>query len=153
MYVIRVIRMGNSATLARFRRPGIQTDFLVMAAAFALLTAVTWRKWPDPVIDFGRELYIPWQLTTGKVLYRDIAALFGPFSQYVNAFWFVLFGISLRTLVLCNLAIFAALAFGIWRLLLACCDRFTATASTLVTLCVFGFSQYEIVGNYNFVCP
>ena len=40
---------------------------------------------------FGRELYVPWQLTQGKVLYRDIESIFGPLSPYLNALWMRLF--------------------------------------------------------------
>ena len=36
------------------------------------------------MIDFGRELYVPWQLNEGKALYRDIAYFHGPFSPYLN---------------------------------------------------------------------
>ena len=55
---------------------------LLHAALFAGLAAWSWRKWPDPVVDFGRELYVPWQLTQGKVLYRDIESVFGALTVY-----------------------------------------------------------------------
>lgn len=127
--------------------------FLVHAVVFVALAAWSWRKWPDPLIDFGRELYLPWQITRGGVLYRDLASLFGPLSPYVNAFWFVLFGPSLTTLVICNLAIFALCVAGLYRLISSATDRVTAAVATLSTLLLFGFSQYAGVGNYNFVTP
>jgi len=127
--------------------------FWLHVLVFLALTAWSWRQWPDPLIDFGRELYVPWQLTTGKVLYRDIASLFGPVSPYINALWFTLFGTSLTTLIVCNLAILAATIAGLHYLVASACDRFTATAATMVTLMVFGFSQYVEVGNYNFIAP
>ena len=46
---------------------------------------MSWRKWPDPLIDFGRELYLPWRLANGAVLYRDVDDFYGPLSQYLNA--------------------------------------------------------------------
>ena len=64
------------------------------AATFAGLLAWSWRKWPDPLVDFGRELYVPWQITEGQVLFRDVASLFGPLSPYLNALWFRLFGMT-----------------------------------------------------------
>jgi hypothetical protein len=127
--------------------------FALHAAVFVALAAWSWRKWLDPVIDAGRELYIPWALTRGHVLYRDIASLFGPLSPYVNTLWFRLFGDSLLTLVFCNLAIFAALVAGIYHIVRTATDRLTATAAGLTTLFLFGFSQYVGVGNYNFVTP
>ncbi len=120
---------------------------------FAALLWWSWRKWPDPLIDFGRELYVPWQITRGRVLYRDLASLFGPLSPYLNALWFRLFGASILTLALCNLAILAAMLFGIYRLVRLSTDRATATAASLLTLLLFAFPQYLEVGNYNFVTP
>ena len=127
--------------------------FAIHAAVFAGLLVWSWRKWPDPIIDFGRELYVAWQITEGRVLYRDLATLFGPLSPYVNAFWFRMFGVSLTTLVACNLAIFALLLAGIYRFVGRCADRVTAAAATLSVLFLCGFSQYVEIGNYNFVTP
>jgi hypothetical protein len=45
----------------------------------------TWRKWPDVLPDFGRELYAAWQLSAGKTLYTDVAYFKGPLSPYLNA--------------------------------------------------------------------
>ena len=33
-----------------------------------IMLAISWRKWCEPIIDFGRELYVPWQLSLGKSL-------------------------------------------------------------------------------------
>jgi hypothetical protein len=120
---------------------------------FVAAAAWSWRKWPELLIDFGRELYTPWQLADGKILYRDIAPLFGPFSQYFNALWFRIFGTSFTTLIFCNLAILAGVAYLTYRLFAAACDRLTATVACVVLLPVFGFSHYGMVGNYNFVSP
>jgi hypothetical protein len=87
------------------------------------------------------------------VLSRDIASLFGPLSPYLNAFWFRLFGVSLLTLALANLAVLCLTVAGIYHLLRVSTDRVTATAAGLTTLLLFGFSQYTDVGNYNFISP
>ena len=127
--------------------------FALHLMVFVVLLLWSWRKWPDPLIDFGRELYLPWQINEGRVLYRDLASLFGPLSPYVNALWFRLFGTSLLTLALCNTAIFAATVAGIHHLVRIATDRVTAIAASLSTMVLFGFSQYGPVGNYNFVTP
>jgi hypothetical protein len=123
------------------------------AALFAGLAAWSWLKWPDAFIDFGRELYVPWQIVEGKVLYRDVESLFGPFSPYLNALWFRLFGVSLRALVFANLAIFAAILAGIYMLVRQYSDVVTAASASLTTLAFFGFLQLVGVGNYNFATP
>src|SRR5262249_54258830 len=125
----------------------------VIAATYLAMAVWTWRKWPDLLVDFGRELYVPWQLVTGKVLYTDIAYFNGPFSPYLNALWFRLFGVSLTTLIFANLAILASVTCLIYITFKAACDRLTATMSSLALLTVFAFAQYVFIGNYNFVCP
>ena len=125
----------------------------LLGLLFMSLAVWSWRKWPDPLVDFGRELYVPWQLTRGKMLYRDVASIFGPLSPYLNAFWFRLFGVSISTLFFANLTILALTAAGIHLFVRRCADRLAAHLSTAAFLALCGFSQYLAVGNYNFVAP
>jgi hypothetical protein len=113
----------------------------------------SWGTWPDVQVDFGRELYAPWRLAEGDVLYRDVAWFNGPLSVYCNAFLFRLFGAGLDTLVFANLAL---LALGVWllhRLVARIADSTTATLCCLVALLVFAFNQLSGISNYNFVTP
>ena len=82
---------------------------ITLTCVFVALTAWSWRMWPDVLIDFGHELYVPWAITQGKLLYRDVIFTMGPLSQYVNALLFVIFGTSLDTLIFANLIILAAI--------------------------------------------
>ena len=126
----------------------------MVAVAFVVMAALTWRKWPNVLIDFGLQLYLPWQIDRGAVLYRDLHYLSGgPLSQYFNALLFKIFGVSFRTLIFANLAITAALLILIYRRFLAATDRWTATTVCLGIVLVFAFSQYTVVGNYNFMAP
>jgi hypothetical protein len=124
-----------------------------IAISLLALTWWSWGKWSDPQVDFGLEVYIPWQLSAGKALYRDIAYRNGPLSQYVNTLWFLLFGVSIRTLVLCNLAILAGICVMVYRLFTDSFGRLTATTVCLVFLSVFSFSQYVGFAGYNYVTP
>src|SRR5262245_28637055 len=114
-----------------------------------IMTVWAWQTWADVTIDFGRELYVPWQLTEGKILYRDIAYFGGPLAPGVNYLWFRLFGVSIRTLVFCNLAILAGLVGLVGYLLSRVASRLATTSACLVLLVGFAFGQ----PNYNFVCP
>ena len=113
------------------------------------MTVWTWQTWADVTIDFGREVYVPWQLTEGRILYRDIAYFGGPLSPGVNYLWFRLFGVSIRTLVFCNLAILTGLVCLAGYLLSRVASRLATTGACLVLLIGFAFGQ----PNYNFVCP
>jgi hypothetical protein len=126
---------------------------LLLSLTFVSLAAGSWRKWPDLLVDFGRELYIPWQLAQGKVLYRDLALHYGPLAPYLNAGWFKLFGVSVSTLLFCNLAILAGVTSLIYLTLIPASDRLTAFAASLFFLLVFAFPQYAAIGSMNFVAP
>src|SRR5262245_58793268 len=77
----------------------------LIVIVFCALAFWSWRKWPDLLVDFGQQLYIPWQLASGELLYKDIVILHGSFSEYLDAFWFNLFGHSLAVLLFVNLGI------------------------------------------------
>ncbi len=126
---------------------------LLLLAVFLGLTVWSWRRWADPIIDFGRELYIPWQLTTGQVLYRDLAYFNGPLSPYLNALWFRVFGVSFTSLIVINLLIIMGITWILFRVIKGSADELTALLAALVFLCAFAFAHYEPIGNFNFVCP
>lgn len=138
---------GKKAMIGQWLGPAL------VAMVFVALACFTWRKWPDILIDFGRELYVPWQLLEGKVLYRDLAYLNGPLSPYVNAFFFWLFGASLQTLIFCNLALLGLLTAIIYYLTMKTSDNVTATFTCIAFLALFGFGHSVEIGNYNYICP
>ena len=125
----------------------------LLAALFVLLAVGSWRRWPDILIDFGHELYIPWRLVSGGVLYADIAHLYGPFSQYLNALVFRCFGVSFAALFTVDLVLTAGLTALLYTGFSRILDRLTAFACGALFLMVFAFSQLGSTGNYNFVSP
>jgi hypothetical protein len=126
--------------------------FLIILTG-SLVVYWSWGTWADLIIDFGRELYVAWRLSEGDVLYRDIAYFNGPFSPYLNALWFALFGVGFRTLVICNLGLLALFTVLIFRMIEDISDQMTATVACLVFLGIFSFLQLIGVGNFNFVAP
>ena len=66
---------------------------------------------------------------------------------------FRLFGATIRTLVLVNLALLAVCTVLIFSLLNGLANRWTATGGCVVFLAVFGFGHNLGLGNYNYVCP
>ena len=104
----------------------------------------------NPQIDFGHEVYTPWRLLQGEPLGK---VLFGPLSDYWNAGIFAIGGVSIRTLVTANLAIFAGIAILLHRLLRQAFGFLAASMATLGTIAVFGFGDYVASGNYNYATP
>ena len=75
-------------------RPGT-TRAAAYASALAVIALLMWFAWdrgPDPLIYFGRELYVPWRLTDGDVLHREIGWFNGPLGPWVLEGWMRLFG-------------------------------------------------------------
>ena len=126
----------------------------LVAAAFVFAATISWRRWPDLLVDFGVQLYIPWRLANGAVLYRDLFFFAGgPLSQYFNALLFKIFGASFLTLIVANLALVAATLLLIYRRFAAVTDVLTATTICLGIVLVFAFGEYTRIGNYNYIAP
>lgn len=146
----------HGATGARARRADVPWWILpsLLAALFAALAVWSWGRWADPIVDFGNEPYLSWQLLAGRRLYRDLASLPGPLSPWLNALWFASFGPSLTTLAVCNIVLAAGLAAIVYRHWSVCEDRLTATVATAVLLVSFVFPHHaEDTANYDFVWP
>jgi hypothetical protein len=121
---------------------------------FVWFAAQTWRRWPDALIDFGTQLYIPWRINEGAVLYRDLFYFAGgPLSQYFNALLFKIFGVSFATLIWTNLLLAAALLVLVYRRFRAVADALTATLIGLGLVAGFIFAHYTTMGNYNYIAP
>ncbi len=123
-----------------------------MGIAFILLSWMSWRKWPDPLIDFGQQLYVPWRLSRGAVLYHDVSYVYGCLSVCYHAALFKMFGVSLNVILDSNFFILIFLLLLIYRLFLKCSDMWVAATAGLA-LTVLAFSQLLDVGNYNYICP
>lgn len=136
--------------------PGWSRPFaegIALASLGAAMASLTWRRWPDLLVDFGQQLYIPWRLSQGERLGRDIFYLHGPLSQHWHALLFRLFGVSYATLIGANLLVVAALTIVLHRIVAWLADRTAAFLAAAAFLTLFAFAQYVMVGNYNFMAP
>jgi len=130
--------------------PLLYGGLLVLALPFL---ALSWRRWPDEVVDSGRELYTAWRLASGEQLYRDVDCVYGPLSQQWNGLLFRCFGPGLMTLVAWNLVVFAALLGLILLLFRRAWGLQGAVAAGVVFVALCGFTQLGVSGNYNYAFP
>lgn len=77
--------------------------WLVLPVVGVTLAIVSWQKWQDLIVDFGQQVYVPWQLAEGQILYRDIFYIYGPLSSYVHALLFKIFGPGILVLAWFNM--------------------------------------------------
>lgn len=77
------------------------TDLKYLILIWFLLTLAiipTFAHHGNILIDCGREAYYPLEILKGKILYKDIFDIYGPFSYMLNAQLFNFFGINLNVL-------------------------------------------------------
>lgn len=124
-----------------------------LAVLGLLLLGWSWRKWADPVVDFGSTLYLPWRLAQGERLYADHFFYYGPLAQYLHAAAFRLAGASYSTFLAVNGIVTALVTAGLYRLARPAYGTGTAFAAGAVFLTVFAFGHYSHIANYNFMSP
>jgi len=119
----------------------------VLAALLLLLTAASWHRWANIVVDAGLAMNQPLRLLHGERLYSGVYQLYGPLPPYICAWLYKLFGVSLNTLYATGFTCAAlALALYYWlaRRLLA------PTAAALASLLFLGLCEFKLSGNYIF---
>jgi hypothetical protein len=125
----------------------------LLAALLAYFLKVSWRKWPDPIIDSGAQWYAAWRVARGAMPFHEMVWTYGPLSAYTNGLLFRIFGESLTVLFTANLLIYGAilaLAYAAFRRGWGPLGAFAACA---VFISVFSFSHLTSVGNYNYAAP
>ena len=129
-------------------------EFLLYALLAAFMLHTTWLTWPDAYVDFSRELYLPWRVSQGDVLYRDLAYYFGPISVYVNAALFSLLGHpSIHALFALNFAFWIVTLLTLRALLRRIASPFATTLAVSSFILLFSFNRYTGIGNDNYLAP
>ena len=131
-------------------------EWLCIVALGALavkLLNISWRKWCDPQIDYGRELYIPWRMAEGAKWLKDIDDLYGPLSRFIDAGLFKVFGPGIMVLAWANIIIYFGILTLVYILFKRAWGVVAAIAVSFIFVGVFSFSQLTITSNYNFVTP
>ena len=93
--------LGTSERAATARRIAANTDVRARSPAsrffFALLAALSWRKWGVPSVDAGHELTVAATIAEGGEPYLDIRYFYGPAGVYSLAGAFAVFGTGFTT--------------------------------------------------------
>ena len=80
------------------------------------LCALNWQRWGSVIVDCGREMYVPAELSLGKRLYFDLFYNYGPLAPYWHSVLFRAFGVHLGLLYASGLGIAFALAILLYRI-------------------------------------
>ncbi len=127
---------------------------VILAVVYFTMLYKSWRRWPGLVIDYGPQLYMPWQISEGAVMYRDFHYMVGgPLSQHFHALIFKIFGVSFIAVAISNLVLLALLTGLIYFCFYKCTDQLTAITAGMALLLVFGFANYTTSGIFNYITP
>lgn len=119
----------------------------------AYLLHVSWRRWPDPIVDSGPQWYAAWRISQGGMLFHEILWVYGPLSAYFNGTLFKVFGPSLTVLFTANLIIYAAILCLAYLAFRKAWGWLAAFAACGVFVSIFSFSHLTSTGNYNYAAP
>jgi hypothetical protein len=131
----------------------IWLHWVVIIVFGASLCFQIWGRTGEIILDFGNELYVSWQLSVGKVLFRDVAYLYGPLSPTVNAAVMKLLGPGLDSILYANLLVLCLTTALLHWLLRSMAGLWTALIGTLFFLGVFALAATARITNYNFLTP
>jgi hypothetical protein len=108
--------------------------------------AQSWQRWLDPIIDTGRDLYIPEQLARGAKLYRDLRYEYPPLAPYLLA---LMPSRSLVAYTMLGILQSAVIVVCLWLSLRRNAIAATAAALFFVALSMCGASTWGA----NFIFP
>lgn len=122
-----------------------------VAFAMTVVLSASWGRWLDPILDVGRDLYIPEKLVEGKQLYRDFQYQFPPVAPYLLALGTLAVGSDLSGYTAMGCTIGAAVALALFFLLRRVAGRAAAFTGAMlfVTLNLTAASNW----GSNFIFP
>jgi hypothetical protein len=129
-------------------------DAIALAALFTglvIMIAGTFDRWLDPIVDIGRDLYIPEKILEGKKLYRDFRYEYPPLAPYLLAAITAVTGHSLASYAAVGIGIASATLLTIYSIL----RRFAGTLAAFAIGLLFVFSNVAGTTGYgsNFLFP
>jgi hypothetical protein len=140
----------DSFLTADSRQPTAQIALIATVAAVAAIAfAQSYARWLDPIIDTGRDLYIPEQIARGAKLYRDIRYQYPPLAPYLLALITGAIGHSLAAYMMIGIAQSATIAASLWVALRRPLPAFAATLS-FVAMCFCGGTLWNFIFPYSY---
>jgi hypothetical protein len=121
----------------------------IVIAVAGIAFIQSYARWLDPIIDTGRDLYIPEQLARGAKLYRDIRYQYPPLAPYLLALITGAIGHSLAAYMVIGIAQSATIAASLWIALRRPMPAFAATLSFAAT-CFCGGTLWNFIFPYSY---
>lgn len=128
------------------------TDFKCLFALILLALPVffvTWKYQGHFIIDVGRELFYPERILAGKVLYKDLFNIYGPYSYLYNALLYKIFCIHINTLLISGIFTALGILISLYFIARIFFESFLSFSITFFSLIICCLSFYI----FNYVFP
>ncbi|HAS84311.1 MAG TPA: hypothetical protein DCS43_16970 [Verrucomicrobia bacterium] len=145
--------MGSQAEHSKSMRHLQWLHFLFPLFLLISTLVVSFDKWADPTVDFGRDCYAAWRVTAGERLYEDIYWFNGPLSVHLNALVFSIVGVSLDSIQFFNLGLMVLFSLLLWLTFMNYSAAWIATINVCVLIVFFGIGQYTGYTLYSYIAP
>jgi hypothetical protein len=132
------------------RQPTARFALIATVIAVAAIAFIqSYERWLDPIIDTGRDLYIPEQIARGAKLYRDIRYQYPPLAPYLLALITSAIGHSLAAYMMIGVAQSATIVASLWIALRRPLPAFAATL-TFAATCFCGGTLWNFIFPYSY---
>lgn len=124
------------------------TIFSIIPILYLLIQSYIYReKFGYFIGDLGREMYVPTRILEGQKMYQDFNWLYGPFSAWINAVAFKLYGTNVNTLLIVSIAICIGVTFYTYKLLNKYISPVFSSLLTIIFLRIsaFGFTWQSLI--------
>ena len=119
------------------------TNLSILTVLFFCLIRIFYAKQGSIFYDTGKEFLFPQLILEGKVLYRDIFNLYGPFRFQFNALLYKFFGVSSNVIINTGIGI----ALGIMYMSYFITRKLSGALTSFVTTIVIFILMFKLNSN------
>ncbi len=91
-------------------------QLLFIESLILLAFIIFYGQFGDVNVDSFREAYIPEEILSGKILYKNIFTIYAPLAYLINALLFLIFGTHLKTLYFAGLVVTMSIFYLTYKL-------------------------------------
>ena len=129
----------------------IKTHIIIISIVFLLFSIFLFGKTGNMLIDFSREIYIPFQMLKGEILQKDIFLIYGFWGYFINELLYKIFP-NIKTLLIEAHILSYFIAIGFYLIAINYTKKTYALIFTLffISINIFSNSIFSFVVPYSF---
>lgn len=122
---------------------------VIISILYAFVFVLTYAHCGDILIDCGREAYIPYAISKGQALFKDIFCIYGPFPYLFNAFFLKVIATNLATFYVIGAVFGFIYVLGVYL----CSREFLSKKISTILCALLIFSVIFDSTIFNFIFP